>query len=102
MNSIYPSKNFLRDAMKAIHRGDIIEISIKGWRARMLRKEVESWVPAREAAEIGGGLFKAPSIICNLSMFSLVVIYYSAVSGNYEMHSKVNGSSVILTYVPKT
>jgi hypothetical protein len=100
LNILYPSKGFLHEAKKAFNRREILEVSIKeGWRTRVLAREVESWVPVGEAVEIGGGVFKGPSIICGLSMLSLIVVHYFALSGNYEMHSKVNGNSVVLIYV---
>lgn len=101
VNAIYPSKRFFSDAKRAINGQEIFEISIKeGWRGRLLAKEVGSWLPVGDAAEIGGGLFKAPSITCGLLMLPLVTVHYFALSAKYEMHSKVNGNSVVLTYSP--
>lgn len=100
MNSIYPSKSFLSDARRALNAHEPLEVSITGWRGKILAKEVGSWIPVAEAAEIGGGLFKVPSPVCSLLMASLLAIHYAALSAKYEMRSEVNGNSVVLTYVP--
>ena len=101
MNAIYPSKSFLSDATKALNVHEVLEISIKdGWRGKILAKEVGSWIPIAEAAEIGGDLFRVPSPICNLLMASLLAMHYAALSAKYEMRSKINGNSVVLTYFP--
>ena len=101
MNSIYPSRVFLKEAKKALNTHDVFEVSILGgWRGRVLAKEVGSWPAIAEGDKIGGGAWKPPSIICNLLMMPLLTIHYAALSAKYEMRSKVSGSSVVLTYLP--
>jgi hypothetical protein len=101
VNSIYPSKSFLKDAKNALNGHEIFEVSILGgWRGRVLAKEVKQWPTIADGDRIGAGAWKPPSITCNLLMMPLLTIHYAALSAKYEMRCKVNGSSVVLTYVP--
>ncbi|MFC5474681.1 hypothetical protein [Paraherbaspirillum soli] len=101
MKTIYPSKNFLTDARRALNAHEIFEISIKGdWRGRMLAKEVGEWLPFDEVELIKKGTWKAPSVWCGLLMMLLHATHYMALSANYEMRSSVDGDSVVITYLP--
>ena len=100
MKLIYPSKSFLNNASRALNVHEILEISISGWRGKVLSKEVKSWPTILMDSRIATKTFKAPSTMCNVFMIPLLTIHYAALSASYKLRSEVNGENVTLIYMP--
>lgn len=101
MNSVYPSKTFLAEAKNALNAHELFEVSIfGGWRGKVLAKEVGLWPATADGEKVSGSGWKAQSSICSLLMAPLLAIHYAALSARYEMRTKVDGSAVVLTYLP--
>jgi hypothetical protein len=101
VNSVYPSKTFLAEAKSALNAHELFEVSILGgWRGKVLAKEVGLWPARADGKKASGSAWKPPSTTCSLLMAPLLAIHYAALSAEYELHAKVNGNAVVLTYLP--
>lgn len=97
----YPSKSFKAEIKRAFDTRDKLAISIQGgWRGKLLAKEVELWLPINEPGLIEKGPWKSPSNWCGLFMMPLYAAHYMAISADYELKVALNGSHIILNYVP--
>jgi len=96
----YPDRSFKANIKRAFDTRDTLEISIRGWRAQLLAKEVPFWLPVNEIGLIELDTWKGPSNLCGMFMMSLYTAHYMALSADYELKVALNGNHVILNYLP--
>jgi hypothetical protein len=101
LKTIYPSKQFFADSAAAIRAHEILEIQVvRGWRAKILEKEVVHWLPVNNIDLLAKG-WKGPSWKINILMVYLHGIYYTALAENYQMQASVGNGSILLTFFPR-
>lgn len=101
MDTTFPSKNFLKDAYKAFDKRENLQISVHSrWRKKILEKEVGRWLPCTPLELLRTGLWQTPSAWCGFLMAKLNMIYYMALSCDYEVNGEVHDDAIIIMCTP--
>lgn len=98
----YPSKNFASKALGAIRNGTPVQIHVnRGWRFRILEKEVMHWPKSRGEIDLAGGsLIKLPSIKCRIMLLKFCMVYDFAFGGGYGMNCEIHDCIILVNLIP--
>ena len=96
----YPSRNFLRTALKRLRAGEDLAICVdSGWRCAILENELPA-LPASalevNAAPANGK--RPPSFRMALLLMPLSIVHHFALSGDFVLSFQKNESGIIIVY----